>query len=251
MATAIDSACRSLAVRCSLISLRRSLCPVLSVLSVCLDMSPESLSLSRPVGRPADIWALGVLLFSLVYSTRSIVTPFAHFKSYSEKEEARKISVIVNSRSEPAPAAAAVPAPSTYSESHPYHIAFGATKHMEAVSLIRWCMRNKPEERPTIEQVLAHPFLTGGDAADAAVAATAAPAQAQPAPPAAISCSVAAPIAVAASSVASPSSSASCSYLVTGAQLHSLLSSLADRSLSAAQLLEIERSFVQQLQPAL
>lgn len=46
------------------------------------------------------------------------------------------------------------------------NVAFRVLISTECQDLIRWCLKRNPSERPTIEQVLRHPWLQGLDTLD-------------------------------------------------------------------------------------
>jgi serine/threonine protein kinase len=160
---------------------------------------------------PADIWALGVILYQLVYSNR---TPFGHI---DKEEERRKILSIVHSTVEAPPAAKQAGMPSATNH---YHIAFPNTALASptAIDLMKACLANAPEKRPTIQQVLAHPFLT----------------LATPPPP-----------------TPQPTALPPGSFIVTADQIHALIGLLANSTFSASKLKEHEVNFLKKLKTQL
>jgi serine/threonine protein kinase len=103
-------------------------------------MSPEALKMNEErhkfkVGRAADVWSLGCILYQLVYNR----PPFP------QTDWLQKIQAIVNER---------------------YQIEFpripGRADFDDLVDVMRKCLRRDPKQRPRIEELLQHRYLTFG-----------------------------------------------------------------------------------------
>ena len=97
-------------------------------------MAPETLQdqgNSFKVGRYSDIWSLGCILYLLVYG----YTPFHHLHG-----AVQKMLAIIN-------------------PSHQIVFSHVPTELSPAVDVLQLCLRRNPKERPTIKDLLEHPFL--------------------------------------------------------------------------------------------
>jgi len=80
------------------------------------------------VGRPADVWSLGIILYQLVYG----VTPFCKLGRYHKM--------------------LAIPDPK-------YPIDWYTTRNTDLLEVMQHCLQRDPKARPTIPELLRHPFL--------------------------------------------------------------------------------------------
>ena len=97
-------------------------------------MAPETLQdqgNSFKVGRYSDIWSLGCILYLLVYG----FTPFHHLNG-----AVQKMLAIINS-------------------SHQIIFPRVPAELTLALDVLQLCLRRNPKERPTIKDLLEHPFL--------------------------------------------------------------------------------------------
>ncbi|XP_043223624.1 myosin light chain kinase 2, skeletal/cardiac muscle-like [Amphibalanus amphitrite] len=105
-------------------------------------MSPEAIEAQQvtrngasqtaiKISRRSDVWSLGCILYNFVYG----ITPFGHIK-----QPMGKLVAIVN-------------------REHPIEFPPVADCHLLAV--LKGCLRRDPYQRPSIEQLLSDPYLTG------------------------------------------------------------------------------------------
>ncbi|KAJ3214504.1 hypothetical protein HK099_006839 [Clydaea vesicula] len=102
-------------------------------------MSPEALNFVETssqqkylkLGRSSDVWSIGCILYQFVYGK----PPFAHFKNVVQKLQAI---------------------------SNPKHkINFPVINDALLLEVIQSCLQFNPKARPTIPQLLQHPYITG------------------------------------------------------------------------------------------
>lgn len=98
---------------------------------------PEWILHNQYQGVPATVWSLGILLYDLVFGD----IPF----EYEDQIVTAKV-----------------------------HIRIEVTPECE--SLIRWCLQISPEDRPTLEQMLQHPWLRCKDSLTRSISTRSAPA---------------------------------------------------------------------------
>ncbi|KAJ1633881.1 kinase-like domain-containing protein, partial [Pavlovales sp. CCMP2436] len=98
-------------------------------------MSPESITPGSEqtgnlkLGRPSDVWSLGCILYAMVYGR----TPFEHVKNMLGR-----LRAIAD---------------------FSFQIEFGPVPDANLLDVVKRCLRREPNERPTIPELLAHPFL--------------------------------------------------------------------------------------------
>lgn len=103
-------------------------------------MSPEALSQAEKIGRPADVWSLGIILYQIVYRH----TPFSHL--------------------DPVQRIRAIPDPSfpiEYSREHWLASHSEATK-AQLLDVIQRCLQRDYRRRATVAELLEHAFLMDG-----------------------------------------------------------------------------------------
>eukprot|EP00743_Colponemidia_sp_Colp-15_P008115 GILK01008796.1.p1 GENE.GILK01008796.1~~GILK01008796.1.p1 ORF type:complete len:1048 (+),score=210.74 GILK01008796.1:125-3145(+) len=96
-----------------------------------IGISPSQHSMSKQplkLGRPSDIWSLGIILYQIVYGR----TPFSHLQ--------------------PMQRLLCIPDPN-------FKIEFPAIQDSALLDVMKRCLKRTPSERPTMAQLLDHPFL--------------------------------------------------------------------------------------------
>ncbi|MES1907006.1 MAG: hypothetical protein MHM6MM_000209 [Cercozoa sp. M6MM] len=97
------------------------------------------------LSRAADVWSLGCILFQMVFAR----TPFSHIRN-----TIKKLHAITNPSTQipfPSPNLEDPECPKTH-------------KDAQLVRMIRACLSRDPRQRPSIPELLQHPFLSVGDA---------------------------------------------------------------------------------------
>lgn len=128
---------------------------------------PEWIQLRQYHGRSATVWSLGVLLYDMVCGD----IPF------EQDEEILKGQVCFRRHISTGKSARHPPAGAQMSTNTEVSVGFQALNQplkgpavsvTECQQLIGWCLSLQPCKRPTLEQILLHPWVTGSDSQETA-----------------------------------------------------------------------------------
>ena len=97
------------------------------------DSADEEAKPRIKIGTQSDVWSLGCILYSMVYGK----TPFHHLTNHLSK-----IQAIINPK---------------------FNIKFADVKNEHLLDVMKKCLNRDPKSRPSVEQLLAHPYLRMGD----------------------------------------------------------------------------------------
>lgn len=113
---------------------------------------PEWIRFRRYHGRSATVWSLGVLLYDMVCGD----IPF------EQDEDILKGQIYFRRSISPGESPSVVGSDLSWFVLRFLHRLL-VFLHAECKQLIGWCLDQQPSERPTLEQILLHPWVMGRD----------------------------------------------------------------------------------------